>query len=71
MISYGESRERLFGLVIECPLGAAEENCPLRAARGIKLRDQMEFSMSRISDPVVSDILTHHEACVRRRLLPC
>ncbi len=63
MDTYNRSRERLFGLLIECPFSDASPSCPLRNYRPKDIPDLAHVAFKGISESRVQEILERHEEC--------
>ena len=55
------------GLVVQCPLHTALEDCPLNALRHLPLA-QMNAAINRLSDEQIDAIVDIHRQCFHERI---
>ncbi len=63
MNSYKYSRERLFGILVECPYAKDVQECPLDDYRGGDLKERAHMVFKTMSDSEVREMLDFHENC--------
>ncbi len=56
----------LQGLLVECPMGAAEPDCPLQKLRDLPLAERMSLPMN-MPIETIDKLIVHHQACLKRR----
>ncbi len=63
MNSYKYSRERLFGILVECPYAKDVQECPLSGYRTGDLKERAHMVFKTMSDSEVREMLDLHENC--------
>lgn len=63
MNEYRLSRERLFGLLIECPYTKSHPECPLDDYRAGDLQGRVRVALKTMSESEMQDILERHDDC--------
>lgn len=61
-----DSRAWIKGLVMGCPFGEPEADCPLKEIRKKPLTERLAY-VNNLTDAEVSDILLHHKRCLEKR----
>jgi hypothetical protein len=59
-------RQWLFGLLIECPMGKAVNDCPIEKYRGESVYEKMRIAYE-LPEEEVKSILIHHRKCLKNR----
>ena len=66
MNEYDKKRVWAKGLIVECPLGDALEDCPLNEIRKLPLRERLQI-IKKMSDEELDEAIAHHEQCLKNR----
>ena len=61
-----DSRAWIKGLVMGCPFGEAQVDCPLKNIRKKPLAERLSY-VNNLTDSEVSAILLHHRQCLELR----
>ena len=64
--THKDNREWVLGLLVECPLGEALENCPLKVLRALPLQEKIVLSQQ-MDDSKLDDIISFHKRCLKKR----
>ena len=56
----------VLGLMIECPFGKAQEDCPMNTARKLPLEERVALA-KQMEESRLDELITHHMHCLKER----
>ena len=59
-------RTWVYGLVIDCPMGKALDNCPAQSVRRLPLEERIAM-VRQMEEIQLQEILMHHKRCFKER----
>ena len=55
---------RVLGLMIDCPMGKALDNCPAKNVRTLPLQERIAL-VKQMEESQLNEIITHHRQCLK------
>ncbi|MDP6543028.1 MAG: hypothetical protein QGH60_03500 [Phycisphaerae bacterium] len=68
-LSIEHKRTWVKGLLIECPMGTAADNCPARDLRTMPIPKRL-IAVDSMTDEQVEEVVVFHKQCLKRREAP-
>ncbi len=65
-LNFEHKKAWITGLLIDCPLGKALDNCPAKEARTLPISDRINLVRS-MDAKQIDQIIAHHQGCPRQR----
>jgi hypothetical protein len=64
--SIEQQRTWVKGLLIECPMGEAMDDCPVRDLRSLPIEKQL-ITVDGMTPEKVQEVVVHHKQCLKKR----
>lgn len=61
-----QKRTWVKGLLIQCPMGAAMDDCPMRDLRSLPIARQL-ITVDTMKPEQVEEVIVHHKQCLKKR----
>ena len=65
-LTFVQKKAWVIGLLINCPLGKALDNCPAKEARKLPVSDRIDAA-SGMDENQLDQIIAHHRGCLSQR----